>query len=67
MMQIVLIILGIVALAMGATAIIKGEVELSPDKKLNEGAARAAGIVTILVGMAVIGFALVGIPLLMSR
>ncbi|MEQ8788060.1 MAG: hypothetical protein RIC55_17260 [Pirellulaceae bacterium] len=64
MLQIAAIVVGVLALVMGGGALAKGEVQLSRSPTLKDGSARIAGVVTILVGLAIIGFALIGIPLL---
>ena len=66
MLQIAAIGVGIIAVVMGVTALVKGEVQLSRVTKLRGGSAQAAGVVTIVVGLAIVVFALVGMPLLLA-
>ncbi len=67
MLQIAAIVIGIVAVVMGITALTKGEVQLSRKTTLRGGSARAAGVLTIVVGVAIIGFAFIGIPWLLAQ
>ena len=66
MLQLAAIAVGVIAVVMGIMAIAKGEVQLSRVTKLRGGSAAAAGIITIGVGLAVIGFAIIGMPLLLG-
>jgi cytochrome c biogenesis protein CcdA len=67
MLQIATIAVGVAAVAMGIKALMKGEVQLSRTTQLRQGSARVAGVITIVLGIVIVGFALVGIPLMMSR
>lgn len=51
---------------MGIAALTKGQVQLSRTKKLTGSRARAAGVGTILIGLAISVFALLGIPWLLQ-
>jgi cytochrome c biogenesis protein CcdA len=67
MLQIATIAVGVAAVVMGIKALMKGEVQLSRTTQLRQGSARVAGVITIVLGIVIVGFALVGIPLMMSR
>lgn len=66
MLQLVGIGVGVVAIVMGVMALTKGEIKLSGSKTLKNGQAKVAGVITIIIGVAVAIFCLVGIPLLMG-
>jgi hypothetical protein len=67
MLQVLAIVVGILAVVMDITAMAKGEVQLSRTTKLRGASATTAGVITLVVGLAIIGFALIGIPFLLSR
>jgi hypothetical protein len=65
--QIILLVLGAIAGIMGLTSAVKGEVKLSPRQTLRGQQALLAGIGTMVLGLAIIAFALVGLPMMMGR
>lgn len=62
MLQIAAIVAGLIAVVMGIAALAKGQVQLSRNKQLTGSGARAVGDGTVVVGVAIWVFALVGIP-----
>jgi hypothetical protein len=66
-LQIAAILVGAIAVYMGIIALAKGEVQFSRATKLRGGSARVAGVITVLVGLGIMGFAFIGIPLLLAQ
>lgn len=65
MIQVLTIIVGVIAIVMGITALVRGELKLSSQKTLSGGPATAAAVVVLLVGVAILAFALIGFPLML--
>ena len=57
----------IAAIVMGAIGISKQEITLTGSKKLYGSQATTAGIIVVAFGLVLVGVALIGIPLLISR
>lgn len=58
--------LGILVALSGLTTISKKQLKLSGTKKLEGDAAKKAGVVILVVGLAVVVFAWVGVPVVMK-
>lgn len=67
MLQIAAIVVGVIAVVMGIRGLATRTMQLSRKTKLHGQSAVVAGVFTLLVGLGAVGFALVGIPLLLSR
>lgn len=67
MLQLFLIGAGIVAIVMGIYGFGSGEIELTGTTKLEGTSAKVAGALTFLLGVALLVFAFLGIPLILGN
>lgn len=67
MLQIIGIVIGCIAVAMGVAGLRKGEMTLTRNKPLTGDQATIAASLTILLGVVVALFMLIGIPMIMRR
>ena len=67
MLQLMGIGVGVAAVVMGVIALAKGEIQLSAKTTLRNGQAKIAGVLTIILGILIGAFFLIGIPLLRGR
>jgi hypothetical protein len=62
MCQIALILLGVVLVVLGISALVKGELKPSATQRIRGWRVVAISVVAIVAGLSVIAFALVGLP-----
>jgi len=64
MIQIVAVVVGAMAILAGIKGLSGGEVQLSRSTTLKGQSAKTAGLIALIIGVALVAFALFGLPLL---
>ena len=66
MISILVILAGVITILVGSNCMFKGEIELSESKTITGPTAQIVSILIFILGVAIIAFAFIGLPIILN-